>query len=132
MVDVAHDGDHRRARLEIFRVVLFGRELGQLGGVLGFPNRLEPELRRDQFDLVEVEPLVDRDHHAQLLESELDDLGGRDLHGGRELRDRDELVDPDPGLFALTLLGPALRHLIAVRRLVGTARGPSGRRPFMP
>ncbi len=87
---------------------LFGlRRLGELGRVLLLLHRLEAELGGDQLDLVEVEPLVHRDHQAQLLERELDDLGGRHLHEVGELRHRDELVDPDPGLLALPLLGLA-------------------------
>ena len=106
VVDVAHDGDHRRPRYQ-----LLGRVLGlfglQLGGVLVLAHGLEAERGGDQLDLVEVEPLVHRHHQAQLLEGELDDLGGGHLHGARELGHRDELVDPDPGLLALLLLGHA-------------------------
>ena len=84
VVDVAHDRDDRRARdLQLGRLVgLLGLQLGR---VLIFAHRLEAERRGDQLDLVEVEPLVHRDHEAQLLERELDDLGRGHLHRAGEL-----------------------------------------------
>ncbi len=89
--------------------------------VLVFLDCLEAEGGGDQLDLVEVEPLIHRHHQAQLLEGELDDLGGRDLHGGGELGDRHELVDPDQGLFPLPFLGQSAGLDLAERWLVGAA-----------
>ena len=89
--------------------------------VLVLPHRLEAERGRDQLDLVEVEPLVHGHHQAQLLERELDDLGGGHLHRAGELGDRDELVHPDPGLLLLPLLRQAAGLDLAERRLVGAA-----------
>ena len=117
MVDVTHDGHDRRPWLKRFRAVgRSGRH--HLSGIFLFANRLEPELRRDQFDLVEVEPLVHGDHHAHFLERELDNLGRRDLHSVGEFGYRDELVDPDPGLFAFLLLGAPGGQEVAITRFV--------------
>ncbi len=120
VIDVAHDRHHRRPRLEVARRLRFDRRR-DLGVVLLLLDRLEAELRRDQLDLVEVEPLVDRHHQAELLERERDDLGGRHLHRLGQLADRDELVDADEGLFPLLLLGHPRRDDLAVGRLVGAA-----------
>ncbi len=119
VVDVAHDRDDRGARLQRLRRILFDF-LPEIGGVFVLTQRLEAELRRDQLDLVEVQPLVDRHHQAQFLEGELDDLAGRDLHQVGELGDGDELVDPDAGLLQLPLLRRPARHHVAIRRFIRT------------
>jgi hypothetical protein len=85
VVDVAHDGYHRRPRDQLIRALLGLAQLA-LGGVFILPHRLESEGRRDQLDLVEVQPLVHRHHQPQLLERELDDLGSGNLHAPSELR----------------------------------------------
>ena len=102
------------------------------GRVLVLPDRLEAEGGGDQLDLVEVQPLVHRHHQAQLLEGELDDLGGGHLHGGGELGDRHELVDPDQGLLPLLFLGQPAGLDFAERRLVGAATPLRPAGPFMP
>ena len=97
VVDVAHDGDHRRPRLQFARFLL--RLRFDLGVVLLLLHRLEAELRRDQLDLVEVEPLVHRHHQAEFLEGERDDLVGGNLHRVGEFAHRDEFVDANPRLL---------------------------------
>ena len=131
VVDVAHDGDHRRPRHQLLGRVVGGVAL-DLRRVLVLPDRLEAERRGDQLDLVEVEALVDRHHQAQLLERELDDLGGGHLHRARELGHGDELVDPDAGLLSLPLLGqPAGLHLAEATARRGDDAFPPAV-PFMP
>src|SRR5690606_3459729 len=103
VVHVAHDRHHRRPGHEgALLLHLFGGLAA--GGVLLFLHRLVAEPGRDQLDLVEVEALIDGHHQPQLLERELDALGGRHLDQVVGLGDRDELVDPDPGLLPLALL----------------------------
>ena len=85
VVDVTHDRDDRRPRLERLR----RRRLDGLDrrrGVLLFAHRLEAELAGDQLDLVEVEALIDRDHQPQILEGERHDLGRRHLEHVRRAR----------------------------------------------
>lgn len=79
MVDVTHDRDDRRTRLQIFGIVRLGGGNALLCLVRVFTNGLEAELARDQLDLVEVESLVDRHHQAEILERERDDLRRGDL-----------------------------------------------------
>jgi hypothetical protein len=67
VVDVAHDGDHGRARHERLLVDRVGLVLAEVGAVLRLTHRLEAELRGDDLDLVEVEPLVDGDHQPRFL-----------------------------------------------------------------
>ena len=89
VVDVAHDGDHRRARHQIL-----GRVLGLAVGddlVLAERRRLDlvAELGRDQRRRVEVDVLVDVDaHHAQRPQL-LDDLLALDAHLLGEVGDGD-------------------------------------------
>src|SRR6185437_15419855 len=100
VVDVTHDRDDRRTRHLIFGAVFrcFGDRL-RLVRVL--THGLEPELARDQLDLIEVESQVDGHHQAEVLERERDDFRRRHADDLRELADGDEFVDVD-GL-ALTL-----------------------------
>ena len=81
-------------------------------------NRLESEFARNQLDLIEVQALVDRHHHAQFLETERDDVGAADAEDGGEFRDGDELVDPHQGLFALAFLETPLFLPFPERRLI--------------
>src|SRR5207249_1953161 len=114
VVDVAHDRHDRRPRLQrLVRVLdLFG--LG--GGVLLFLDRLESKGRGDQLDHVEVEPLVDRHHLAQLFEGEGDDLRRWHLERARQLGDGHELRDPHQRLLALALFAPPLLLHLTERR----------------
>jgi hypothetical protein len=102
VVDVTHDGDHGRTRPQILDVVLFVL-IRHIGGVVAFLDGLEAELAGNEFDLVEVEALVDGDHQPQRLEGKAHDLRGGDAENLREFGDRDELVHAH-GL-ALTLSG---------------------------
>jgi hypothetical protein len=106
VVDVTHDRHDRRPGLQ---------RLGGVGGLFGlrrrvflFAHGLEPERGRDELDHVEVEPLVDRHHLAELFERERHDLGGRHLERVGELGDRDELGHAHQRLLALALFAPAL------------------------
>ena len=91
VVDVAHDGDDRRARQQLvlrFAVGLFLEErvrIVQLGGERRVAHLLDDDHRR-----LLVELLVDRDHLAQLHQL-LDDLGGLDRHLVRQVGDADGL-----------------------------------------
>src|SRR5688500_5790040 len=98
MVDVTHDGDHRRARLELLCRIVGDRRCLEISGVLLFLDRLESELASNELDLIEVETLVDRYHQAEILERESNDLHRRRLENLRQLTDGNELVDAD-GLF---------------------------------
>ena len=75
VVHVAHHGDDRRPGFEVLGAVLalvgdaFARE------VLLLALGPEAEGAGNEIDLVEVQPLVHRDHHAQLLEAEGHDVG---------------------------------------------------------
>ena len=64
-------------------------------------DRMEAELAGNQFDLVEVETLIDGDHEAERLEREAHDLRGGHAEDLREFGDRDELVDAHGLPFAL-------------------------------
>ena len=99
VVDVTHDRDDRRTRSGASPARR--RRSRPRRGVLLFLLRVESELARDQFDLVEVEALIDGDHQAEVLERERDDLCGRHLEDVGEFADRDELVDADELLLDL-------------------------------
>src|SRR5712691_9077707 len=122
MVDVTHDRDDRRARLELFRRVIGGWRGLEIGGVFFLLHCLEAEFAGDQFDLVEVEPLIDGDHQPEVLEREPDDLYGRGLQDLRELADGDELVDTNRLLLALHLGGLLGGKLLTIAAILGAAR----------
>src|SRR4029079_8474537 len=103
-----------------FRTLLSRSGLG-LGGVFVLSYGLKAEGRCNQLDLIEVETLVHRHHEAQFLEGKLDDLGCRHLHGGSQLGDGDEFVDPDEGLFPFLFLGQASGLHLTERGLVRPA-----------
>src|SRR6185437_8067167 len=112
VVDVTHDGDDGRTRDEIFRRVLLEQRLG-IGGVLVLEHGLETEFASDQLDLTEVESLIDRDHEAEVLECEANDLVTGHLELLRKLGDGNELVDAYRFPFLLNS-GLALRlHFFA-------------------
>src|SRR4029453_17019411 len=113
MVDVAHDSNDRRPRLEVLGFVRFD-PLPGVRGVLLLADGLEPELTGDQFDLIEIESLVDRDHQTQVLERESDDLRRWDLEDLRKLADGDEFVDVNGLPLALTIR-LALRLLLLAK-----------------
>ena len=80
VVDVTHDGDHRRARLQRHVLVLGtfvieeGIRIVQLGGKRLVAHFLDHDHRRFL-----VQQLVDGDHRAH-LHQDLDDFGGLDRH----------------------------------------------------
>ena len=91
VVDVAHDRDDRRPRLERLLGVLEG--LGLVVVVVGVLDRhLALELGRDQLDLVVGERLRGRLHLPE-VHQELDDLRHRDAERLREVAQRDAGLD---------------------------------------
>ena len=97
VVDVAHDGDHRRARDQIFRLRRLRFDFGQF--FLEAANQhLGAEIARQHLRGVRVERRVDRHHHAaveDLLHHVLDlhfELVGEVLHR-HAFGERDELGD---------------------------------------
>jgi hypothetical protein len=118
VVDVTHDRDNGRTRLEIFRR-LSGDVCVDACSVLLFTHRLKTELASDELDLIEVEALVDRDHQTEILESESHDLRCRNFQDSRKLTDRDEFVDANGFLFTLGSSDALRFHLLAVACVVG-------------
>ncbi len=106
---------------EVLRLVGFGVLTG-VCGVLLLANGLEAELTSDQLDLIEVESLIDRDHEAEILEREADDLRRGNLEDLRQLADGDEFVDVNGLPLALTIRLALRLHLLARRRIVGASR----------
>src|SRR5437867_4403686 len=100
MIDVTHDRDHGRTRLQIFR--RFDRFLfGESSCVLFLANSLESEFTSNQFDLIEIESLIDRDHESEILECKSNDLSRGNFENCRELTDSNEFVDVNSFFLAL-------------------------------
>ena len=93
VVDMAHDGDHRRARLECFGHVLLAAQ-PDLDIGLGDPPQAVAELGDDQLGGVGVDGLVDRRHHAH-AHQRLDHIGGALGHAVGQFLDGDRLGDDD-------------------------------------
>src|SRR5918999_4976254 len=124
MVDVTHDGHDRWAGSEVDRLIRRHCLLRHIREeILLLANGLEAELCRDQVDLIKVESLVDRDHEAEILERERDDLRGRDLEDLRELADGDELVYANGLPLALGRLGAQRLLLLALNAASQIGRG---------
>ena len=93
VVDVAHDGHDRRARLQVLLDV--GDALEALLDVgLADALHLVPELGHHQLGGIRVEALVDRGQDA-VLHQHLDHLGATDRHAGGEILDGDGLGQDD-------------------------------------
>ena len=118
VIDMAHDRDHRRARLQR----PFGIDIGLgLDVDVGFADALDvvAELGDQQLGRVLVDHLVDGDRHAH-LEQRLDQVGGALGHAVGELADGDrfghddvaDLLGRRAGLLmgALFLLARALQR----------------------
>ena len=103
VVHVTHDRHHGGSRLQILWRVLLDRVF-LLDAVLLLTHRGEVELIQEQLDVIEVEPLIDGDHEAEVLERGADDLGGGHVHQLRQLGDREELVHANGRPLALLLL----------------------------
>ena len=74
VVDMSHHRHHRRTRYEVFRRLLrLNRD--RLRTVFFFTLRFEIEFAGDDFDLIEIESLIHRHHHAEFFEAEGDDIG---------------------------------------------------------
>ncbi len=121
VVDVAHDGHHRRARLKIGGVVLH-LDVLEMGGVHRFLLlEVVVELEADHADGLVVEHLVDRDRLA-LEEKEFDDARHRDVDGLGKLGDAKGLgVDENPSVDLRVVLFPvggAFREVADALRVV--------------
>ncbi len=112
VIDVAHDGDHRRARLQRALLVgVAGQALDHVG--LGHALDLVPHLLGDELRQVGIDHVVDR-VHLTLLHQHLDDVDGALRHAVGKLLDGDRLGDHH---LAAHLLG---RHLEALGLLLET------------
>jgi hypothetical protein len=136
MVDVAHDGDDGRTRLEEGRIVLLEQQLlgrladGLVAGAVGAIGAvrvdrlgdLVAELARDERRGVTVDELVDRREDAALDELP-DHVRGVDREQIRELLDGDRRGQFDGSALARVgdLDGPAAERAIAARRLARAA-----------
>src|SRR6185437_5216626 len=98
------------------------------GGVFFLAHGPEAELPGDQLDLIEVQPLVDRDHEPEVLEREGDNLRGWNLEDGRQLADGDELVHAHRGAFALRVRGALRLDLLAIAAVLAAPRTAPRRR----
>ncbi len=96
MVDVPHDRDDRRPRLELALRGGLADGLEQLVLERRFPERLRgvPHLLDDEHGRVLVDDLVDRDHHAH-AHQRLYDLGAFHGEALSQIADRDRLGDLD-------------------------------------
>ena len=112
VVDVAHDGDHRRPRDP--RVVGIGR-IGQAGLDVAFGDALEPvtHLRHHQLGGVGIDHLVDGGHHAH-AHQRLDHVGAALGHARGELLDRDGLGNRDLAIDLLLRLVGVLAAALAL------------------
>ena len=94
VVDVTHDRDHRRPRLEqgiVFFVVVTDEQREQLDLLFAAgldEQHLRAERLRDELDHLVGERCRRRDHLAR-LEEESHEVGGGAVQPGRELLDRD-------------------------------------------
>ena len=93
VIDMAHDRDHGRTRLQrLGRIdILFVLDVD-----IGVADALDvvAELGDQQFGRVLVDHLVDGDRHAH-LEQGFDQIGGALGHAVGELADRDRFGDDD-------------------------------------
>ena len=91
VVDVAHDGDDGRARLQVLTAFL-GTDEAFLDVGFGDALRRMAEFLDDQLGAVGVDHIVDLVHRA-LLHEEADDVDGLLRHAVGEVLDRDDLRD---------------------------------------
>ncbi len=113
---------------ELFRSVLRRAVVPRSAAYSSSLHGLEAEFASDQLDLIEVESLIDRDHEAEVLEGEPDDLVTAGvLSMLRKLADGDELVDANRLLFLFDS-GLALRLHFFARYVPSSARRAPPRR----
>ena len=103
VIDVAHDGDDRRARLQRALFVLFADE-ARLDVRLGHALGRVAELLHDELGGIDVDHIVDFVHRA-FFHQVLDDVDGALGHAVGELLDRDDLRDHHLADDLLTRLG---------------------------
>jgi hypothetical protein len=122
VVDVAHDRDHRRARLQrLLRVVVGLRLLVLLARVLD--RDLTLELGGDQLDGLVRQRLGDGDHLPQ-SHHDLDDLGDRLSERLRELLDSDARLDGDRACRLDDLTWLLRPRVLAIARLARVGARP--------
>src|SRR5262245_45409089 len=135
VVDVAHDGDHRRTRLLGFLGVNLADEALLNIGLRDALGRVA-EFADDELCRVRVDHVVDLVHRA-LRHQQLDDVDGALGHAVGELLDGDHLGDDhlahdlvarlyDPGLAQLLALAPAFQRgerAFALRLVEGIVDG---------
>jgi hypothetical protein len=96
VIDVAHDGDHRRAGLHLFgRIdVLIVADID-----VGFADAFDlvPEFGDEQFSRILVDRLIDGNHHAH-LEQRLDEIGALFGHAVRQFLHGDRVGNDDFGI----------------------------------
>ena len=103
MVDMTHDGDHGRTRLEILGLVGFGLAEIVLFLEAGLLN-LVVEFGGHDLGRVEINGLVDGGHDSE-VEKHLDDFVGLEAHLMRHIGDADGLGDAQLALRRLQGLG---------------------------
>src|SRR6202041_200712 len=110
VVDVAHDGDHRRTREQMVVHVLVADE-ADFDVALGDAAHGEAEFAGHQFGGVAVDHVVDLQHQA-LAHEELDDLDAAHGHPAGQLLHGDDVGDHHLA-GTLGLLGAAALALLA-------------------
>ncbi len=117
VVDMAHDGDDRRARLHGGFIVL---DIEDAGFNVRFRDALDgmAEFRRDEFCKVGVDDVA-RLHHLAFLHQVLDDVDGAFGHALRQFLNGDGFRQDD---FAHDLFARFL-HLAAAELLLTAAHG---------
>jgi len=103
VVDMTHDGDHGRTRLEILGLVGFGLAEIVLFLEAGLLN-LVVEFGGHDLGRVEINGLVDGGHDSE-VEKHLDDFVGLEAHLMRHIGDADGLGDAQLALRRLQGLG---------------------------
>src|SRR6056297_1290693 len=119
VVDMAHDRDHRRTRLQILVLVLVGDD-GLLDVGLRDAHDVVPELLDQQLRRLGVERVVDRDHRA-VLEQRLHQVRGALGHAVGELLHRDRVGHVHVAHDLLALLAAAALTLLTL--LLAAHRG---------
>ena len=117
VVDVAHDRDDRRARLQRLGRIDVGSDVSMSTSALADALDVVAELGDQQLGRVLVDRLGDGDRHAH-LEQRLDEVGAALGHAVGELLDGDRLGNDD----VADLLGRrAGLHVVALFLLAGAA-----------
>ena len=98
VVDVSHDSDHGRPRLQIFRLVLNFGNKALHGELIQF--QFVPEFVSDKTRRIKIDGLVDMGHDP-LRHEFFDQSVGLDAHGLCKFTHRHAFLDLDPSLYGL-------------------------------